>query len=386
LDNSKTFVYDLETFKELFSFSIVRSDGKLQRCWEVSSRKNEIDSILTCLDYLMDNGCEMVGFNNTGFDYPILHQILNKRDKLPKSGKALANYVYELAQKQIDSFKTNNQFGSTIKSSDEKIRQVDLYKIHHFDNKAKSTSLKMLEFNMRMQNIEDLPFAVDAVLFDADIDKILAYNNHDVQATLRFFNESKSAIDFRKALTVKYNRNFLNHNDGKIGKDYFQMRLEEFGVQLYTHKNGQRVMNQTKRYKIDLGTCLFNYYDFKEPAFIAIKNWFAQQKISETKGVFTDIDEAELGDVAKYAELQKKKQKFKQKPTEQELLQFKKEHPLGWVEEEELKAMEYLFDANGNHVMRHPLDSEGCPDLTKKQKKVRVPKKSYWGCYNMQKL
>jgi hypothetical protein len=161
------------------------------------------------------------------------------------------------------------------------------------------------------------------------------------------------------------------------------MRLEELGVQLYTHKNGQRVMKQTKRDRIDLGQCLFDYYEFKEPAFIAIKEWFAQQKITETKGVFTDIDEARLGDVAKYAELQKKKQKFKQKPNEQELLQFKKEHPLGWVEEEELKATEFLFDNEGNYVMRHPTDEDGVPDLTKKPKKVRVPKKSYWGCYNI---
>lgn len=383
MDNSKIWVYDLETYLSAFTFTIIRADGKQLKTFECSERKQEIDRIFKCLDYLHDNGCELVGYNNTGFDYPILHQIIAKRDKLPKSGKSIAKYVYELAQKQIESFKGDGRFGSTVKAADEYVRQIDLYKIHHFDNKAKATSLKLLEFNMRMQNIEDLPFAVDAELTSEQIDKLIQYNQHDVKATLQFFNESLSAIDFRKALTVKYGRSFLNHNDGKIGKDYFQMRLEELGVQLYTHKQGQRVMKQTRRSVIDLGECLFDYYDFKEPAFIAIKNWFAKQKIRETKGVFSDIEEHLLEDIAPFCDLTKKKQKFKQKPTEQELLQFKKEHPKGWIEEEELKATEYLFDAEGNHVMQHPVDEDGIPDLTKKAKKVRVPKKSYWGCYNV---
>jgi hypothetical protein len=56
---------------------------------------------------------------------------------------------------------------------------------------------------------------------------------------------------------------------------------------------------------------------------------------------------------------------------------------MGWVEEEELKATEYLFDSEGNHVMQYPMDADGSPDLSKKQKKVRVPKKSYWGCWKV---
>jgi len=68
-------------------------------------------------------------------------------------------------------------------------------------------------------------------------------------------------------------------------------------------------------------------------------------------------------------------------PTETELSDFNKEHPLGWIEQEELKATEWLFDAEGNHVLEYVLDADGSPDLSKKPKKKRVPKKSYWGCW-----
>jgi hypothetical protein len=382
MDNSKTWIYDIETYKEAFTFSIVRADLKVKRSLEVSFRKNEIDNVLKCLDYLNENKHHMVGFNNKGFDYPVLHKILEKRDSLPKGGKALAKYIFDIAQKQIDSFKGDG-FGNVIKTEDEYVQQIDLYKIHHFDNKARATSLKMLEFNMRLQNIEDLPFGIHSSLNEQALDKILAYNMHDVMATLDFYLKSESSISFREQLTEKYNRDFMNHNDGKIGKDYFQMRLEESGVSLYSYKGGKRTMNQTIRNMIDLKDCLFDYYDFQEPAFLAIKDWFSKQKIKETKGVFSDIEEHLLGEVSKYAEMTIKRQKFKTKPTDKDLMDFKKLHPLGWVEEKELQATENLLDSNGNPVLEYPLDEDGVPDLSKKPKKVKVPKKSYYGCYNV---
>ena len=39
----------------------------------------------------------------------------------------------------------DDRFSSKIKDSEVVIPQVDLYLIHHFDNRARSTSLKMLE-------------------------------------------------------------------------------------------------------------------------------------------------------------------------------------------------------------------------------------------------
>jgi hypothetical protein len=128
---------------------------------------------------------------------------------------------------------------------------------------------------------------------------------------------------------------------------------------------------------------VFGYYKFTRPEFVAIHDWFNKQVITETKGVFSDIEEHLLGEVAKYAELEVKRKKFKVKPTEKDLCEFKRLHPMGWVEQEELKATEYLFDENGNHVMEYPLNADGTPDLTKKPKKVRVPKFSYWGCYRV---
>ena len=355
----KYYVYDIETFKYAFTFSIVREDGAHRKTFQCTRFKNQIDNIYKALDFLEEREFTLVGFNSKAFDYPIIHSLIKNRRKYSKmDGLQIAHEMHALAQEQIDSFKDG--FGNTIKSSDEIINQLDLYKVHHFANRAKSTSLKMLEFNMRLDNIEDLPFPIEAELDELQIEKLIQYNEHDVEATRKFLILSKPQVEFRNSLSEKYGRDFTNHNDGKIGKDYFQMRLEQEGVQLYKQVGKRRELRQTKRPIIRLSDCLFNYYDFKRPECIAVFEWFKKQKITETKGVFSDLDEHELGEVAKYAELEIKRKKFKSKPNDSDVRNFKSEHPLGWVEEQELKATETVI-----------IDGV----------KTKIPKKSYWMCW-----
>lgn len=382
MDLTKFYIYDLETYNELFSFSVTRADGKQKITFQCSKFKNQIDRIFACLDFIKENDGYLVGFNSNQFDYPVLHELLKKRDKLSKSGASIASSVFRIAQKQIDSFRGDG-FGNTIKYEDQYVKQIDLFKVHHFDNKAKMTSLKMIEFNLRMNNLKDLPYDIESELTEEMIEEILRYNEHDVEATRLFFLESLSQVQFRIDLTNKYGKSFLNHNDPKIGTDYFQMELENSGIKLREFKDGKSIIKQSKRSSINLADCMLDYYNFTRPEFIALKDWFSKQVITETKGVFSDIEEHLLFDVAKYAELTVKRKKFKSKPSDEDLVQFKKDHPLGWIEEEELKATEYAFDSEGNHIMEYPLDADGVPDLTKKMKKKRVPKKSYWGCWKV---
>lgn len=356
------YVYDIETFKYAFTFSVVRADGKHRKVFEVSKFNNELSSVYKCLDYIEENQSKMIGFNNLAFDYPIIHEVMKTRNSLLKlNGSEVALKIWKLAQIQIDSFK-NNQFGNTVKSSDVRIPQIDLYKIWHFDNKAKSTSLKMLEFNMRMNNIEDLPYGIEEELSEEQIQKLKDYNEHDTEATRQFALKSESAIDFRKVLSEKYGIDFTNANDTKIGKEYFIQRLEQHspGTCYSFDSKGKRHIRQTKRPIIKLKDCLFDYYDFTRPEFVAVMEWFRVQKITETKGVFSDIDESKLGELAKYSELVIKRKKFKNEPTEKDLRDFKHEHPMGWVEEQELKGTSTVI-------------VDGV--------KTKIHKKSYWMCW-----
>ncbi len=381
--NRKDFIYDLEVYPNFFSFSAVYRTKSKKVQYEISDRKNQVDDLLEFLRNCVRTECRLVGFNNVGFDYPILHFIIEKSRKSIKEGKPLKVTAGQIYKKMLEMFenKKDDRFGSKIKDDEVVIPQVDLYLINHFDNKARSTSLKMLEFNMRSNNIQELPVPAGTVLTPAQMDIVLDYNMHDVMETLKFYNYCDEALTLREELTKLFGFDCTNFNDTKIGKQLFINSLEEAKPgSCYIQTEHGRKMNQTKREFIRIKECIFPYVQFERPEFKAVHEWFTKQVITETKGVFSDIEEHRLGELAKYATMVEKRKKFKGKPSEEELLQFKKEYPMGWITEEELKATEYAFDNEGNHIMEEVINEETGKVRTRKK---RIPKISYWGCWNL---
>lgn len=343
-------VFDIETYPNCFTFATMYSNGKGMRAFEISDRKNEVEELLDFFRKVKGAGHRFVGFNNNNFDYPVIHHILQKARKVhgtEKKLKVTAKELYDVAMKLINSSK-ENKFGSAIKEKDVIIPQVDLFKVHHFDNKARATSLKMLEYNMRSNDIEDLPFPVGMTLNDEQKDILIKYNKHDVSETLKFYWYSFENLKLRKDLTEQFGFDCTNFNDTKIGKELFIRTLEkEAPGCCYTKTEFGREVRQTKRDKIVIKECLFPYIKFDRPEFQAVHKWFQNQVITETKGVFSDLMEHQLGDVAKYAEMVVKKKKLsdpvdkKNKryvPSEEVIAERRKEQPLGWLEEKELKS------------------------------------------------
>lgn len=373
----KDLVYDIETYPNCFTLAAVFANGKGMRVYEISDRQNDVEEMLAFLRNIAQNDYRMIGFNNVGFDYPVLHYILEKSKAAKKEGKALTITPAEIYSKVCKMFEAAkfNKFGTAVRAADTMLQQVDLFKIWHYDNKARMTSLKMLEFNMRSENIEDLPFKVGTRLNHNDKDMLITYNKHDVMETLKFYYKSMEAIKLRAELTIQFGFDCTNYNDTKIGKELFVNRLEaaQPGICYKMEKQGPRMvrkMQQTKREFIDLGDCILPYVKFDRPEFEAIRKWFSEQRITETKGVFSDIEEHLLGDVAQYAKMRVKMKKMndpvlgaKNKryvPTEEHVLEMMNEHPMGWIEAVELKspkgAASYWFCWNISETLNVVID------------------------------
>jgi hypothetical protein len=274
-------IFDIETFPNCFTLTACTPDGAIWWYYEVSDWRNDRQALFDWLQWL-GNESEMVGFNNISFDYPVIHAFVES------GGEATSYQLYEKAQELIFS-QDSDRFANIVYPSDRYIKQIDLYKIHHFDNKARSTSLKALEFNMRLDSVEDLPFPVGTLLTKDQVEVLRAYNKHDVEATRQFYLKSLDSIRFREKLTAKHGRDFSNHNDTKIGAEIFQIALEAAGVQTYEYGASGRIPRQTKRESINLHECVPQWVEFAHPEFQRIKNWFNAQVITETKGVFKDI-------------------------------------------------------------------------------------------------
>jgi hypothetical protein len=324
-------IYDLETYPNIWSFCSLNTETHELKVFEISDRKDERKALLSFLRRVYKNKDRLVGFNNIYFDYPILHYLL-------KNQNASVYSLYKKAMSIIESDE-DDKFANLVKPNDVLIPQIDLYKIHHFDNKAKSCSLKMIQFNSRSDTIEDLPFPVGVDLNNAQKDTLIEYNKHDVLKTLDFYKETLPKIQFRENLSKLYGRDFMNHNDTKIGKDYFIMRLEEVNPQAcYERVGKRRVMKQTKRKSIALKDCIFPYVKFQRPEFNAVLEWFKRQTITETKGVFTDILESDLGDVAQYAEMVVKRKKLLKEPSDAYVAKLKQDKPAGYIVKEQLAS------------------------------------------------
>ena len=85
----KMFIYDIETYPNIFTFTLIREDGKWLKSFEVSARKNQIIEFFKCIDYLIDDNHSLVGFNNIGFDYPVVHKIIEARNEFINQPRGL---------------------------------------------------------------------------------------------------------------------------------------------------------------------------------------------------------------------------------------------------------------------------------------------------------
>ncbi len=273
--------YDIEAYINLFSICIERDIDGAKWQFEISDWYNQGPDLYRLLMQIAASGGRTGGFNNFGFDYPVLHLLMQQQGVIdPLTLKYKANSIIQ-AQDQ------NDRFGSIIWDRDQFVPQLDLMKIHHFDNKAKMTSLKMLEFNMRMDDIIELPYPHDHVLTYEESRKVLSYNWHDTSATKRFGRLSAPMIEFRDKLTEKYGKNFTNHNDTKIGADFFIIQLADAGVR--ANKN-----TQSPRVCVHVRDIILPYVQFEHPEFQRILEFFRNAVVpTEGAGIKTYFSQHE---------------------------------------------------------------------------------------------
>ena len=278
------FIYDIETYPNCFLVAFEQADAPFRYLFEISDRREHgAELLISFFETLKEGNCRLIGFNNLGFDYPVIHQFIKMR-------KANAHVMYQKAQAIFAAQDDEDRWTHQVNPTDRYLPQIDLFKIHHFDNKARATSLKALEFNMRSDSIEDLPFPPGTVLTEEQIIKLRQYNQHDVAQTKAFYHHTREMLTFREKLNTLYpGRDWLNFNDTKIGKEYFVMRLEQAGVQCYEYGPAGRTPRQTPRPVIRLKDAILPWVTFEQPEFCRVLEWLKQQEIVDTKGVFKDL-------------------------------------------------------------------------------------------------
>lgn len=262
------YIYDLETMINQFLFTGKFFGRPEIYTFEISPRMNQLNELLMHLNYLQNCKVHMVGYNSLNFDYPILHHILNN------AYTTTYQSIYLKAQEIV-----NTRFGGfnphSVRMSDRIIPQIDLMKVHHFDNATKATTLKALQFAMRLESVEDMPVPHGTPLTFEQMDLMRGYNVHDVTATETFLVKSLPAIKIREDLITNgvLSGDVLNYSDVKIGTEYLVRKIGR--SKCYVGSKPR----QTHRTQVELRSCILPKIEFRSEHFGAVRSWFEGQTI-----------------------------------------------------------------------------------------------------------
>lgn len=267
--------YDVESYPNYFSVTFIRVTDRAVWKFEICNENNQSHDLFIFLQQVIHSGGIGVGFNNQNYDYPMLHYFIEM------NGNVTAQMFWIKTKEFIPEGGVYNAYSNTIWDNQCHFPQIDLFKIHHFDNKAKMTSLKLLEFNMRLEQIQELPYPVGSVLTRPQQLDVLEYNERDVDATIEFLLYSEDAVKLRLELSQGGDKWYLNHNDTRLGSDFFVNKLRDNGV--YVDKS-----HQTPRPVINVNNVILPYIHFKRPEFQQILENFRNARIYE--GDLRNID------------------------------------------------------------------------------------------------
>jgi hypothetical protein len=277
------YVMDYETLSNCFIavFEDVKSEDT--EIFVIHESRNDIVPFLSFLMRNINHNEWHVSFNGLSFDSQITeHFLKNGHDLLDMSGDEIARFIYSKAQGIIQ--RQNEGEFSEFSPRDLQIKQVDVFKLNHWDNPAKRSSLKWIQYTMDWKNIIDMPIHHSTEIVADQIPEVIKYCINDVRSTKQIMQLSKSQIDLRGSLTNEYGIDLYSASEPRISKELFLYFLsKETGIKKYDLRQ-----LRTKRDKIVVDDIILPYIEFKTATFQNLLRKFREVVIypGETKGGF----------------------------------------------------------------------------------------------------
>ena len=277
-------VMDYETMIDCFV--AVYEDYKKDdtRVFVISNLRNDIVSLLQFLRDNLKYDQWHISYNGLNFDSQITQFILlNARDLAYMKGGEIADLLYTQAQDAIG----RKEAGEFLEYSpkDLLIKQIDVFRLNHWDNKAKLSSLKWIQYGMDWENIVDMPLHhTHSITTQEEQDMVVIYCINDVKSTKEIMNRSTELIRLRKTLSEEYKLDLYSASETKISKELFLMFLsKKTGIKKYELRQ-----MRTIRERIVVRDILLSYISFKRPEFQQLHEAFKRLIVypDNTKGAF----------------------------------------------------------------------------------------------------
>lgn len=300
----RIWVYDIEVLSNCHTATFLALDNQEVRQFVIHKSRNDFSEYIK---FLQTEISGLIGFNNINYDYPVIHYLLNqqfifddillgkvcKSDGSPLSTidsiNTITNFIYKKSNEVIDSDWSSIPEWKTI------IPQLDLYRIWHFDNKAKHTSLKAVEIAIDLPNVADMPFETSHYVEDNEVQQILDYNLNDVLATYEFYKitigdtdnplyKGKDKLQLRRDIQAEFGINCINYNDVKIGDE-----INKLNYLKATGKKWEDIKNKnTVREIIHIKDCIPSFIKFESEQLQQFLESLKTKELLGTKGEFSE--------------------------------------------------------------------------------------------------
>ncbi len=273
---------DYETICNCFIAVFEHYKKEERRVFVVCEQQNDFPEFVTFLQKCVTENQWHISYNGLAFDAQITQYILDVHHKLKHlDGKSIAEVIYKFAQETIK--KTDTGTFATYSPSKLKIRQIDLFKLNHWDNKAKMSSLKWIQYSMDWENVEEMPHPhYQPVTDNHTLQEVIDYCINDVRSTKKILEHSKEQIQLRQTLTKEYNIDLYSASEPRISKELF---LHFLSKKLGWNKSEIKTL-RTPRQSIVIGNCILPYVSFETQAFNNVLEYFRSKVITSTKDGF----------------------------------------------------------------------------------------------------
>lgn len=265
------YTYDIECFPNFFSLAAMHNASGTRYFFEISQWADDTQELNSWLYWLILHKSRMIGFNNLAYDYPLLHWIFMQ---IPYWAITPTHEKYAMIYEYSSSFFTmtdDEKHDRTIWPNQHITPQLDIASVHNFIGKV---SLKVMEINMRSENVQELPVPPGTWLTAEQRRMIIPYNHNDVTETAKIVRFSHGDIKLRADMSSEFNFDFTNNSEPKLGENYFKLKLDEAGA---------NTRGRTFRQHIMVDEIIFPYIKFRNPEFNKTLSFLRSQVIEGTK-------------------------------------------------------------------------------------------------------
>ena len=268
----KTYILDIETYKELILYCFY--DFYSDECiiFEVSKNKNELKDIY---DFIKNQQLRIITFNGIHFDSVITNYIVTEYNKLSKlSVLDFCSEIYRASQVIINSDNNQNEF---YKYKYHKLyEEIDVFLLVSKGLRiSKKLSLKFYAYNLDMDIMEMPVYHGKVGLTDTDINLVRKYVRQDVNVTKELALKKREEINLRFWIRKEYGLDCLSWDAPKIASelllDSFCKKTLPKNISLYDYKKLIRNRKYEKPSQIRLGDFIPNI-QFKNKQFQDLYN------------------------------------------------------------------------------------------------------------------